>query len=67
MMNSTANSISLRCEMRDDCQQPVTHIDNKGFIYCEEHGFQRRYYHPCRHLRPHELNRLRKGLQVEKY
>jgi len=42
----------LRCEMRHECDAPVTHIDQSGWIYCTAHGIQRRCAGlPCRKLR----------------
>lgn len=64
---TTSTDVSLTCEMDDACTEPVTHIDNKGFIYCTDHGVDRRWWVPCRKLRPHELNRLRRGEQVRRY
>lgn len=59
---------TLQCEMKRDCVQPVTHIEEKGFIYCKEHGVQRRYYgRRCRALRPWELAMLRQGLVLPSY
>ncbi len=57
---------ALRCDT-EGCVEPVTHIDSKGFIYCTDHGQTRRHYQRCRKLRPHELNRLRRGEQVKRY
>lgn len=57
----------LRCDMDHDCTDPITHIDNAGFIYCTKHGIRRRDWKPCRKLRPHELNRLKRGQQIAKY
>lgn len=55
----------LKCEMRHDCAEPVTYIDEKGYIYCADHGQSRQ----CRRrkLRPYELNRLNRGEQVVRY
>ena len=65
MKNSTKK---LQCEMRDDCSSEVTHLEDKGYIYCAEHAKVRRCYgHRCRKLRPHELRRVQAGLQVKKY
>jgi hypothetical protein len=58
---------SLRCDMVEMCGEEVTHIDEKGYIYCTNHGWARRSWCRCRKLRPHELSRLRRGLQVERY
>jgi hypothetical protein len=45
--------------MEDGCTAPVTHIDNKGYIYCERHGIERRDVRPCRKLLARELRLLR--------
>lgn len=58
---------SLQCEMVNDCEREVTMIDNKGYIYCEPHGMQRRSWRPCRKLRPYEINRLERGAQIKAY
>lgn len=57
----------LACGMTEGCLSDVTHIDNRGFLYCTFHGLQRRADTPCRKLRPHELNRLRKGEAIGRY
>lgn len=61
------NDATLTCDMVKECHEPVTHIDNKGFVYCTKHGVERRYTHPCRKLRTHELNRLKRGETVKRY
>lgn len=59
---------TLKCEMRDDCYAPVTMIEDKGYIYCADHGIARRGYgNRTRKLRPAELKRLARGEQVERY
>lgn len=56
------------CDMWQFCQRPVTHMDNKGFVYCTKHGLDRRASGvPCRKLRPFELNRLAKGEPIKRY
>jgi hypothetical protein len=55
------------CDMAHECPDPVTHIDQAGFVYCTRHGLQRRQYEPCRKLRPHEINRLARGEVVTRY
>jgi hypothetical protein len=59
----------LRCNMETDCREPITHIDESGFIYCHTHGLDRQagMWKRCRKLRPHELNRLKRGEQVTRY
>lgn len=55
----------LRCDMHDACKAPVTHMDNRGFIYCETHGVARRQGGtPCRKLRPAELRKVEKGESI---
>lgn len=56
----------LECDMTQDCQAPVTHIDNKGYAYCQEHGLMRQS-RPCRKLRGWELRRLERGLPLTRY
>lgn len=55
------------CDMDPGCIDPVTHIDQDGFVYCEAHGLSRRTWQPCRKLRPHELRRIERGDQVTRY
>jgi|SRR6185369_14428356 len=58
---------TLKCDMKHDCARPVTHIDEKGFIYCAEHGQQRRNHKRCRKLQGWELQRLLEGKTVPSY
>jgi hypothetical protein len=60
---------TLQCEMKDDCKAPVTHVEEKGYIYCTEHAIQRRTGVGWRNrkLRPWELRMLRAGGQVPSY
>lgn len=57
----------VTCQMNTSCADPVTHLDQNGFVYCTGHGIQQRAYRPCRKLRPHELSRLKRGEQVTRY
>ena len=63
----------LECVARKDCTDVVTHIDEKGFIYCAKHGVNRRgypggiYNRRCRKLRPHEVKRLQRGAVLKGY
>jgi hypothetical protein len=58
----------LACDMNRECAKAVTHIDNKGFVYCTDHGELRKLSRRnCRKLRPHEVNRLKRGEQVIRY
>ncbi len=30
--------MNTQCEMTKDCANPVTHIGEKGYVYCAEHA-----------------------------
>lgn len=53
----------LRCVgMRAPCTEPVTHIDDKGYLYCRTCAEQRkRGGMRCRQLRPNERTKLESG------
>lgn len=55
------------CDMEADCTAPITHLDDKGWVYCTPHGEQRQMSHRCRKLRPHELARINRGDTVRSY
>lgn len=57
----------LHCDMAKQCDASVTHIDNKGFIYCAVHGKERKYTHPTRQLAKWELTWLRRGDPIPSY
>lgn len=66
MMNQTVYPTT--CGMRTGCLRPVTHIDEKGYVYCAEHGEQRHGSGiRCRKLKPWELNRILRGEALRKY
>ena len=48
----------LKCDMNATCTSTVTHVDNKGFVYCASHGEQRKAYCSCRKLKPAEIKKL---------
>lgn len=54
----------LKCAGRCECKQPVTHVDNKGYAYCTQHGLERRGWRPCRQLRKWEIAELKAGRQI---
>jgi hypothetical protein len=58
---------TLHCEMKRECIQPVTYLDEKGYIYCTFHGQLRQGWCRCRKLRPHELRKLERGEPVARY
>ena len=51
----------LKCDMHTECEEPVTHIDDKGYVYCEVHGEERKAYRRCRKLRVAEVIKLERG------
>lgn len=57
----------LRCDMRRTCKQEVTHIGEKGYIYCGPHAKHRRDYERCRPLSDKELDQLRAGTPLASY
>lgn len=61
----------MQCEMSDDCKAPVTMLESKGYVYCTEHGLDRRESNRgrshVRKLRPHELRKLERGEVLAKY
>lgn len=56
-MSATA---TLACAM-DACAAAVTHIDDRGFVYCDAHGIVRQRHGRCRKLTPGEGAALRRG------
>lgn len=56
---------TLTCDMENDCTAPVTHVDEKGWLYCATHGPQRRQSgRQCRKLTAAEIKRLQAGLTI---
>lgn len=49
----------LRCDMKRECKQVVTHIGEKGYVYCGPHARDRRDYERCRPLSDKELAQLK--------
>jgi hypothetical protein len=65
---TTAEGRVLKCDMSKTCEEPVTHLDEKGFVYCTKHGIQRRGSgHRCRKLSPSELGQLKRGEALARY
>jgi hypothetical protein len=58
------NNGTLCCDMAHECKAAVTHIDEKGFVYCADHGATRKNYCRCRQLFPKELRTLRSGTPI---
>lgn len=57
----------LSCEMDKTCTNPVTHIGNKGYIYCKDHAATRKERESCRAMRKWELKLLQEGKQTSYY
>ena len=55
------------CEEWCDHTAEVAYIDDGGYVYCEPCGKERQWHRRCRKMRPHELNRTRKGLPLLRY
>lgn len=58
----------LTCDMVRGCAGTVTHIENKGYVYCRTHASQRRGFNPhLRLLTPKELEQLKAGTPLAAY
>lgn len=59
----------LKCDMHRECQNPVTHIGSKGYVYCTGHANDRRLaqVEHTRKLRGWELGLLREGENLISY
>lgn len=54
----------LTCDMQESCESEITHVDNKGWLYCDHHGAQRNRSTPCRKLQAGEITRLENGQTI---
>lgn len=57
----------MQCEMSYDCTEPVTHIGEKGYIYCAVHAGMRGGYEGVRKMRKWELRWISEGLTLPSY
>ncbi len=57
----------LKCDMHERCKMRITHIGEKGYIYCLSGAEQRRGWERVRKLRVWELRLLERGEQVPSY
>ncbi len=56
------------CDMVHGCTGHVTHIDEKGFVYCEPHGIQRKQGNTrCRKLKGFEMRFIHAGQPLRSY
>ena len=58
---------TLKCDMTEECSEVVTHIDDKGYVYCREDGIARKSWRRCRMLKPSELKQLKAGTPLASY
>lgn len=59
--------MALICEMKKDCVNPVTHIGERGFVYCAEHAPLRQGWERVRRVVPWELKLLLAGEPIPSY
>ena len=59
--------MKLQCDMAAECCDPVTHIGERGFIYCAAHAIPRRTFERTRKLRQWEIDLLHLGGKVPSY
>lgn len=57
----------MNCNMRSTCLKPVTHIGEKGYIYCTECAGIRQGYERCRKMRAWELKLIKAGKPIPSY
>ena len=60
---------TLTCDMARECAAVVTHIGEKGYLYCKDHAIQRRKYvgERCRLMRLWELKLAQAGEPLPSY
>lgn len=56
-----------QCDMEKDCRRPVTHIGERGWVYCAEHAECRRGFERCRRMRAWERALIEAGKQLPSY
>ena len=61
--------IKLKCDMTEGCVQAVTHIGDKGYTYCTDHGVMRRAsgWERVRKMRAWEVRLLEAGEPLPSY
>ena len=59
--------LPMCCEWSKDCKGVVSHLDEKGFIYCASHGNVRKAAMRCRKLTPREKRTLQSGGTIQSY
>lgn len=59
--------MKITCEMKNDCVNPVTHIGNKGYVYCSDCAPLRHGWERTRKMRVWELKLLGSGEPLPSY
>jgi hypothetical protein len=60
-----ASDKPLHCDMSKTCERPVAMIDADGYVYCAEHGAQRKSGGGrCRKLTTGEMKKLKQGKTI---
>ena len=57
----------IRCDWRDTCSAEVTHIGEKGYVYCAGHVGNRRGIERCRKLLVSERRALERGEKIASF
>lgn len=59
----------MQCDMSRDCHAAVTHIGEKGYVYCTAHAIDRRTYawERTRKMQAWELRLIRNGQSLPSY
>lgn len=57
----------LQCDMKRDCAADVTHIGEKGYVYCGAHAVVRRARERCRKMTAGEKKTLLSGGTIASY
>lgn len=55
------------CDWREDCENPVTHIGAKGYVYCAEHAPNRQGWESVRKMRAWEVRVIESGQPLRSY
>jgi hypothetical protein len=55
------------CDMEKDCTNPVTHIGEKGYVYCAAHSPCRSGWERCRKMAGWERQRIAAGKVLMSY
>lgn len=59
--------MSGQCDMYRDCLAPVTHIGEKGYVYCAAHVGCRHGVERCRRMRAWERKLISAGKLLPSY